>query len=81
VPPRYAAETSVPADRSRAEIESTLRRYGATKFAYGWVEGDTGDQIAQLVFEAHGRRVRFRLPLPAKAQYGFALKPRPAAPF
>jgi hypothetical protein len=59
----------VPADRSRAEIESTLRRYGATKFAYGWEEGDAGEQVAQLVFEAHARRVRFRLPLPPKSQF------------
>jgi len=33
---RYAEGTSVPADRSRAEIERTLTRYGADQFAYGW---------------------------------------------
>ena len=33
---RYAAQTEVSSDRSRAEIERTLRKYGATAFAYGW---------------------------------------------
>ena len=33
---KYAATTDVPAEKSRAEIEATLRRYGATGFAYGW---------------------------------------------
>lgn len=35
----YAASTSVSIDRSRAEIEHTLIRYGATSFVYGWEEG------------------------------------------
>ena len=33
---RYAEQTSVAAERSRAEIEGTLTRYGATAFMYGW---------------------------------------------
>lgn len=36
---RYAADTSVSVERSKAEIEKTLTRYGASAFAYGW-EGD-----------------------------------------
>jgi hypothetical protein len=56
---RYAAGTDVPTDRSRAEIEKTLRRYGATGFMYGWDE-----QRAVLGFVAHGRQVRFVLPMP-----------------
>jgi hypothetical protein len=31
---RYAEKTNVPSDKSRAEIESTLRRYGAEGFIY-----------------------------------------------
>jgi hypothetical protein len=57
--PTYAKDTTVPSDRSRAEIERTLTRYGATKFLYGWEE-----QRAVIGFEAQGRRVRFELPLP-----------------
>jgi hypothetical protein len=32
---RYASNTDVPSDRSRAEIERTLVRYGADEFMYG----------------------------------------------
>jgi len=57
---KYAQQTDVASDRSRGEIERTLTRYGATKFAYGWDEGR-----AVIQFEAHGRRIRFILPLPS----------------
>ncbi|MCP4304249.1 MAG: hypothetical protein GY788_05065, partial [bacterium] len=55
----YAERTKVPVDRSRAEIEQTLKRYGATSFAY-FSEATR----AIVVFEANGRRIRFDLPLP-----------------
>ncbi len=63
---RYAAGTDVPTDRSRAEIEKTLRRYGATQFLYGW----TG-QRATVGFTAHDRNIRFELPLPDSADPEF----------
>jgi|HubBroStandDraft_5_1064220.scaffolds.fasta_scaffold15125_9 hypothetical protein len=57
----YASSTSVPVDRTRSEIEKTLTRFGATKFASGW------DQLgATIAFEAKGRYVRFILPLPVE---------------
>lgn len=56
---RYAARTDVTSDRSRAEIERTLTRYGATAFSYGWQEG-----LAAIQFVRNGRRIRFVLPLP-----------------
>jgi hypothetical protein len=56
---RYATGTDVPADRSIAEIRKTLRRYGATSFAFG--EDEHG---AVVGFAAHGRQVRFVLPMP-----------------
>lgn len=56
---RYAASTDVPTDRSRGEIEKTLRRYGASQFAYAW-----DDTHAILGFTAHDRQVRFVIPLP-----------------
>jgi hypothetical protein len=55
----YAAKTDVPADRSRAEIERTLERYGADQFIYGW-DGPR----ARLGFRMHGRQVRLDVPLP-----------------
>lgn len=59
MPAQYASGTDVPADRSRAEIERTLKRYGATQFLYGW----SGTR-ATVGFTAHGRNIRFELPLP-----------------
>ena len=56
----YAANTSVPVERSRAEIERTLTRYGAKSFAYFTEQGR-----AIIVFVANERRIRFDLPLPA----------------
>ena len=55
----YAHDTSVPVERSRAEIESVVLKYGAKKFATGYDE-----TAATILFEAGGRRVRFRLPFP-----------------
>jgi hypothetical protein len=56
---RYAEKTEVPSDRSRSEIEATLRRYGANAFGYGWDESS-----ATVMFQIAGRRVRFHLPMP-----------------
>lgn len=67
---RFAEKTVVSSDRSRAEIEKTLSRYGATSFMYGWNEGN-----ALIVFEMHGRRIKFNLPLPDKNDKSFTLTP------
>lgn len=57
--PRFASKTSVPVDRTRAEIERTLASYGATRFMHGW----EGDQVA-LGFTIGDRTIRFMLVLP-----------------
>lgn len=56
---RYASSTSVDSAASRAEIERTLMRYGATAFMYG-----INERESVVAFELAGRRVQFRLPLP-----------------
>lgn len=56
---RYAENTSVPADKSRQEIERTLQRYGASAFMYGWESTN-----AIVAFQMKDRRIRFILPLP-----------------
>jgi hypothetical protein len=66
----YAARTDVSSDRSRAEIERTLRRYGATAFAYGWT-----DSAATIMFELADRRVRFNLPMPDRNDPQFTRTP------
>ncbi len=59
----YANRTEVSPGKSRDEIERTLRRYGATKFMYGWQEN-----AAVIGFEAYNRRIRFVLPLPREGE-------------
>src|SRR5690349_11731454 len=55
----YAQNTTVDPEKSKAEIERTLKRYGATSFAYGY-----DATRAMIGFQAKGRQVRFFLPLP-----------------
>lgn len=67
---RFAENTSVPVEKSKAEIEATLARYGATEFMSGW------DQTrAMLQFRAKGRIVRFQLPLPDRDAEEFRMTP------
>jgi hypothetical protein len=62
--PTYASKTEVSSDKSRAEIERTLARYGASSFMYGW------DQLRALIaFEMHGRRLKFILPMPNRDDF------------
>ncbi len=68
--PRYAESTTVSSNRSRAEIEATLSRYGASRFMYGWDQ-----QSAIIAFEMHGRRIQFQLPLPDKDASEFTSTP------
>ncbi len=66
----YAANTDVSCDRSRAEIDRTVTRYGATQFMYGWQEG-----CAVVQFVCKARHVRFELPLPKRDDPRFGKTP------
>lgn len=57
----YAANTDVSVEKSHAELERTLERYGATAFGY-----TTKDGLVTIAFEMCGRRVAFELSLPSK---------------
>lgn len=59
----YAEKTSVPVEKSRAEIERTLERYGADQFSYA---RDDSRGMACIQFRAKDRHIRFLLTLPAK---------------
>jgi hypothetical protein len=61
---KYAQNTSVSSDKSKAEIEKTLTRYGANGFMYGWSE-----QNAVIAFEMVGRRIKFVLPMPNRNEF------------
>lgn len=63
---KYAAQTNVSVERSKAEIEQIVMRYGATGFISGWK-----DQQAMISFEVQDRRIRFILPLPDRMDRRF----------
>lgn len=56
---QFAADTDVPVERSRSEIEGLITRYGATSTAFM-----TSPGRALIMFEADSRRIVFELPLP-----------------
>lgn len=55
----YAADTSVSVEKSRAELEAILSRYGADTFGYM-----VDQKGATIMFRMGGKAVRFNLPLP-----------------
>lgn len=56
---RYAETTSVPPERSRAEIERILIRYGAEGFLFGYDQGRS-----MVAFRMRGRQIRMFVPQP-----------------
>jgi hypothetical protein len=67
---RYAENTSVPVEKSRAEIERVLHRYGCEAFAYR-----TDRRTAQVAFSMNHRMLRFDLILPNPLDEAFTLTP------
>lgn len=60
----YAANTYVPVERSRAEIDGLLSKNGATSVA---ILNDTESNVAAFAFTIKGARYRVELPLPVLA--------------
>lgn len=60
----YAQDTQVPVDRSKAEIERLVQRYGAEEMVTGWRAGK-----AMIQFKMEERQIRFVLPLPLIATF------------
>lgn len=67
---RYAKNTCVSSEKSRAEIEKILSKYGASQFMYGWK-----DEAAIIAFHLSNRRVQFILHLPNKNSRKFTHTP------
>lgn len=57
----YAANTDVTSDRSKAEIERTLQRYGASEFMYGWKNA-----AAVVAFRINNHMFRINIPMPSR---------------
>lgn len=65
--PTYAKDTTVTVDKSKAEVERTLTRYGATAFMQGWDQ-----ERAVLAFVIHGRQIRMVVPMPKKEEFRYS---------
>lgn len=61
---KYASKTEVSTDRSRDEIERTLRRYGATGFMYGWTE-----KGAVIGFQIKDKQYKAALRIPKEDEF------------
>ena len=59
---RFAVNTTVSVEKSKAEIERILTRYGADSFMYGSKKG--GIASAMIMFSHSGKQIKFVLPLP-----------------
>lgn len=68
---QYAKATTVSVEKSRIEIENSLKRYGADQFASGWQHGK-----ATIGFRCSGCFVKFTLPLPDPTDKVFWRNPR-----
>ena len=66
---KFASQTEVSPEKSRAEIERNLLRYGADQFMYG-----LRAEAAMIAFRAHGRNIRFILPMPRPDEQRFTHK-------
>lgn len=67
---KYAKDTEVSVEKTRAEIESTVVKYGASAFGSMWEHGR-----AVISFQMNNRRLKFVLPLPDRSDKRFAFSP------
>jgi hypothetical protein len=67
----FAKGTTVPAEKTRGEIEATLRRYQADGFLSGW-EGPR----AFIAFRLADRFIKFTMTLPDRGDMRFWFTPR-----
>lgn len=56
---KYATTTTVPVEKTKAEIEGLLRKYGASSFVSGW-----DARTAAIQFEMADRRILITMPQP-----------------
>lgn len=71
----YAAETEVPVEKSKAEIERLVTRYGAERFMVG-----IDQRRAVMAFQVRGKMVQFFLPLPDRSEKRFWFTPNHVIP-
>ena len=62
----YADKTDVPVEKTKHEIEQTLRRYKADQFVSGW-----STTHGHVMFKARGRLIKFTVSLPSRDERRF----------
>lgn len=63
---KYAEGTSVPVERSQAEINKVLGKFGADQLAYAT---SSAPPAVLIGFRAKGRLIRFHLPMPEQKEF------------
>jgi len=63
---RYAKQTQVPVERSRAALQKTIEQYGGDNYSYGCSNSE-GKAIVGFTCERY--RVKIIFPIPKKANY------------
>jgi hypothetical protein len=71
---KFATNTSVSTEKSRAELEAILNKYGSTGFSYRWQEIN-GVRVEHVEFLACDRAVRFSMVMPSRADREFMFTP------
>lgn len=72
-PRRYAEDTTVTVEKSKAQIERLLMDWKATTFA-----SMTGPLQAVIMFEMAERKIKFVVPLPQRQEFDGRRKPQEA---
>ena len=71
---RYAEHTTVPVEKTRAELERLLRKHGAGQFAF---LNDTERGSAVVVFRLDGRNVKLSVSLPTLGELEARARSKP----
>ncbi len=66
----YAAGTAVPVERSKAEIERLLARYGCSSFGTGW-SNEGSDHFAHITFKHGDTAIMCGITMPRPEEFRF----------
>lgn len=71
----YARGTKTESSTTQAEIQTTLRRFGADGFMSGQQRRPDGKEIAMVAFQFQGKMIRFVMDLPDRNSPAFQSSP------
>lgn len=71
----YAKGTKTDSSTTQAEIQTTLRRFGADGFMSGQQRHPLGHEVAMVAFQFNGKTIRFVMTLPDRNASEFKTSP------